>query len=749
MTICMRIDIPTKIQITLVWLIFVVGIAGHGSVFAQESADDGFLNFPESARIRVSPAAFSYGDEITVSIYGLPGDFILSPAHVELGPTDISMPGYFGYPGDKPVSNNQGTLVFTTGVLDGLEPGSYYLTVDIETIFRSRATVDMLPIGLEVSSSTVVPNQEIWVMGRGFTSNSSFNRRLRQVTGHDPSIVSIGGVPVPKTSIDYPLKIDREGFLIFKLVIPSNEPTSQTGQVELRVTDAGGRVGTTTLTIPEVVVSVSPKSARPRNFVTVSASGLQASNLALGLVNEVSVEYGSLYGKGKKKWYLWSPVGQWTTDDTGGLSATFKIPSQSNLSSKNRLRLIPIFEEPITYKHSLSGHSIGSDLKRAFPGDKIDITIKGMEPGAQLEAWQVTLEGSRVPVPGYFGYPGEVPVANDEGRLTFTSYIPIGISPGEKQFTLEFPDGSSADSKLTIEEGDLTFEPSTVVPGEAVELTSNRFGTATDAGGRRLYNVRVSGSSGSSLSMGRARLDANTIEYPISLDEKGRLETTFKIPVNSDTVHARQLEFTAVDTAGRISSGTVSIKRSSITVSPEVSNRSTYVTVSGTGFPTGKASGSGSRHQVLIDYGGKLVAKAIPDIAGEFSVGFKVPSDIRANSSNTVTAVLERFPSVKAQATHQVPDAQMMISPAAAPVGGIVNISGTGFTKFRQVLFGLGHKWMVPHPAVYTDINGDFDAEVTVPEGLKPGIHALSIYAPYPSDGRLTAYTVMPDASGN
>ena len=105
MTICMRIDIPTKIQITLVWLIFVVGIAGHGSVFAQESADDGFLNFPESARIRVSPAAFSYGDEITVSIYGLPGDFILSPAHVELGPTDISMPGYFGYPGDKPVSN--------------------------------------------------------------------------------------------------------------------------------------------------------------------------------------------------------------------------------------------------------------------------------------------------------------------------------------------------------------------------------------------------------------------------------------------------------------------------------------------------------------------------------------------------------------------------------------------------------------------------------------------------------------------
>jgi hypothetical protein len=89
-----------------------------------------------------------------------------------------------------------------------------------------------------------------------------------------------------------------------------------------------------------------------------------------------------------------------------------------------------------------------------------------------------------------------------------------------------------------------------------------------------------------------------------------------------------------------------------------------------------------------------------------------------------------------------------MISPAAAPVGGIVNISGTGFTKFRQVLFGLGHKWMVPLLAVYTDINGDFEAEVTVPEGLKPGTHLLTIYAPYPSNGRVTAYTVTSGGSG-
>jgi hypothetical protein len=748
---CMRISSPTKIKITLVWLIILVGLSVHGGALAQEEsagADDGFVNFPAGAQVRVSPAAFTYGDEVTVSIYGLTGDFILSPGHVDFGSVDISMPGYFGYPGVRPVSDDQGTLVFTTRVSDDLEPGSQYLTVDIEDIFRSRASVDMLPISLQVSSSTVVPNQEVWVMGHGFTSDSSGNRRWRQVTGHHPSVVSIEGIPVPERLIDYPLKIDRKGFLIFNLVIPNNKSTTRAGEVELRVTDARGRVGAATLTIPEVVVSVSPRNTRPNEVLTLSASGLEASNPALGLVNEVSVEYGAINGKGRSKWYLWSAAGQWTTDDTGGLSATFKVPGLSRLSSSNRLRLAPTFGEPITYIHRLSAHSIESDPKRVFPGDKIDITVKGMEPGTRLAVWQVALEGARIPIPGYLGHPGTAPAADDSGSLTFTSYIPIGISPGEKQLTAEFPGDSTENSKLTIKEGGLTFEPSMVVPGEAVELISSRFDTATDAEGRRLYNVRVTGLRDSSLFMANARLDANTVDYPISLDRKGRLNTTFKIPVNSDTIHARQLEFTAVDTAGRTSSGTVSIKRSSITVSPEVSTRGTYVTVDGAGFPTGKMSGSGYRYQVLIDYGGKLVARAVPGVTGTFRVRFQVPSTVKVNSINTVTAVLERFPSVKAQATHQVPDAQLVITPAAAPVGGVVSISGTGFRLFSQVVFGLGHQWMVPQPAVYTDINGDFKTEFTVPAGLKPGTHALTIYAPYPSNGSLTAYTVASGASG-
>jgi len=58
------------------------------------------------------------------------------------------------------------------------------------------------------------------------------------------------------------------------------------------------------------------------------------------------------------------------------------------------------------------------------------------------------------------------------------------------------------------------------------------------------------------------------------------------------------------------------------------------------------------------------------------------------------------------------------------------------------------HLWPFPPPVVATDINGDFETEFVIPEGLEPGVHALTPYVPYPSDGVFAAYTVAPDEAG-
>ena len=110
--------------------------------------------------------------------------------------------------------------------------------------------------------------------------------------------------------------------------------------------------------------------------------------------------------------------------------------------------------------------------------------------------------------------------------------------------------------------------------------------------------------------------------------------------------------------------------------------------------------------------------------------------------------MLEQFLSVEGKAPHQVLCKEIMASPAAAPMGGTVSISGRGFPPFKQIVIGLGHLWVVPPPMVWTDINGDFETEFVVPAGLEPGMHALTVYMPYPSMGVFTTYRVAPGYGG-
>ena len=58
------------------------------------------------------------------------------------------------------------------------------------------------------------------------------------------------------------------------------------------------------------------------------------------------------------------------------------------------------------------------------------------------------------------------------------------------------------------------------------------------------------------------------------------------------------------------------------------------------------------------------------------------------------------------------------------------------------------HIWPFAPPVVATDINGDYEIEFIVPAGLEPGMHALTVYMPYPSKGVFTAYTVAPGEAG-
>ena len=84
-------------------------------------------------------------------------------------------------------------------------------------------------------------------------------------------------------------------------------------------------------------------------------------------------------------------------------------------------------------------------------GEWVEISVQGFLREYTLPAGAVTLAGVRLPVPGYFGTPGERPKSDKDGNLTFRTYPPLDTPLGSQPLvvavdpiflaitTLEFP----------------------------------------------------------------------------------------------------------------------------------------------------------------------------------------------------------------------------------------------------------------------------------------------------------------------
>ena len=78
--------------------------------------------------------------------------------------------------------------------------GAHYLRVDIRGNFVAKTPVELQALALRVSSSVIVPHQEVWVVGMGFakaTGNllgkSSRTIKEMHLTTDSSAGVTIGG----------------------------------------------------------------------------------------------------------------------------------------------------------------------------------------------------------------------------------------------------------------------------------------------------------------------------------------------------------------------------------------------------------------------------------------------------------------------------------------------------------------------------------------------------------------------------
>jgi len=234
----------------------------------------------------------------------------------------------------------------------------------------------------------------------------------------------------------------------------------------------------------------------------------------------------------------------------------------------------------------------------------------------------------------------------------------------------------------------------------------------------------------------------NDVDYPILLSEYGRFDTTFQIPIDREIIAKDSVEIATTDTSGRRASGTLYLRRESVTVTPLESVRGSRITLEGSGF-FANAKRANSSYRVLISYRGVQMKSVILDDTGEFKTSFNVPATAVVGGQNQITTVLEGWPSVRVYSNHGVPGAAAQVTPGIASSGERFVLIGTGFTPFRQITIITGHLWAsnvgpcdircdLVSAEVHTDMLGAFKMFVEVPQGLPKGSLALIIYAPYP-----------------
>ena len=691
------------------------------------NADIDFAAYRKGQEVVVSKSTLSYDDTFLVTVFGLPKEYVLPDNTVSLGGSEIEIPGYVGSSGPKPMTDADGTLSFMTQLPGKISSGSQYLVLKIDRIFHARVNVYVQPVNLNLNFRDVVPYQEIWIMAKGFTGTDTNNATSTIISEGG---VSIGDKEIKEPYINFPVVVGSDGVAFFRVVIPNLGSTYASSDIEMLVVDSSGREGKGTLKILDPQLSIAEKEGFPGESIEFKGTGFPASNERLGISNDVDFVYEHRTNETPLRFY--GDVSSVIVDHLGNISGMFDIPSQALLLSDSSLIARPAYGDELAIPHSIGGPSVWIQPESAMQGDNLFITIKGMSPDYKLPAGSVRIGGFVVDVPGNVGLPGDAPVSNAVGMLSFLTQVPRGLSKGLYNVEWDKPGGTMLIATFEVLAGNLNVKPDIAVPGQVVTLKTQGFAQSMNRRADRSERIVISGSGDSYIYINGNQLLHDSVDYTIVSDPLGEFTTTLRIPIDRDTLALSQIEFHVEDNAGRTAYGTVELQSETITLEPEESLKGTKVQVEGSGF-VANVTGDDVRYKVLIEYGKTSVATAYPDKSGSFKKSFIVPSSVLANSFNEVTVTVEQLPSMTAKAVHRVPGPEIDVRHTIASPGESITVSGTGFPAYKQVSIGIGHLWAAPPPVFYTDELGEFQQTIIVPVDLKKGKTTLTAYAPWPT----------------
>ena len=246
---------------------FDAGPVNHICAVDSEAGSPRFSSdvdtFDLEPSVTVSPDSANFGDEVTVK----PRDFTQAISSITLGPTCAWTPA-------------SGDTDCFTPVPDGSDfvfdlPGGLSERIQIavaDGVDTKRIYMGVVASTLELSQTEVAPNASIIISGSDFTENSTILVSDITIDG-DPLVVDDAGTE--DSGAARHVKVTSSGEFSATVRVwtdssSSNNPTLDDGTYTIEVVDQDGFEGEVDITILEPMVTVTPETASPRDFIVIS-----------------------------------------------------------------------------------------------------------------------------------------------------------------------------------------------------------------------------------------------------------------------------------------------------------------------------------------------------------------------------------------------------------------------------------------------------------------------------------------------
>ena len=189
---------------------------------------------------------------------------------------------------------------------------------------------------------------------------------------------------------------------------------------------------------------------------------------------------------------------------------------------------------------------------------------------------------------------------------------------------------------------------------------------------------------------------------------------------------------TVTDTRGFEGRAEVTIPARTLGVDPGTTRPRTLLTVSGRNFIAANPDGSHVAIDLAYDCGGsaRRTVGTEPDTSGGFASTLRVPDGCGIPSTNTINAIVEVESTwtLKEMVTHDIPEAEIAVTPDRAAVGQAISVTGLGFRPFERVVsMTLGPTDILGSREEYTDREGHISITGLTVADISPGWHVLVV----------------------